>query len=234
MNPTMIAAAQGQSPYQFKPGPYSSHGLLLAEFPAQGHGASVLDLGCASGYLSAALSGRAFRVTGIDLPGCVPPPGVQFIPADLDRGLPPLSTRFDYILCADLLEHLRDPVAFLRQCRDCLAPSGALIASLPNSGHAYFRWMVLTGRFPQHDRGLFDRTHLHFYTFDGWTGLLARAGFRCRRVVSSGVPIGLALPGWQDTAPVHWLERLSFLSARAWKRLFAYQFIVRAVPENNS
>ena len=58
--------------------------------------------------------------------------------------------------------------------------------------------------------------------------LLDRAGFHIDRVSSSGVPIGLALPRWRDSLAVRALERLSFESARFWKKLFAYQFIVRA------
>jgi SAM-dependent methyltransferase len=217
--------------YQFKPGPYSSHALLLREFPRQGDGRRVLDIGCAGGYLGEILAEHGFSVTGIDLPGTAHPPGIHFVAADLDGGLPALEGCFDYILCADVLEHLREPAGLLRECRERLAPGGALIASLPNSGHAYFRWHVLMGRFPQHDRGLFDRTHLRFCTWHGWVDLLARGGFRVEALHCTGVPVGLALPKWEGSLWVRALERLSYESARAWKGIFAYQFIVRARAE---
>src|ERR1700730_12203532 len=150
----MIATAVEASPrYQLKAGPYSSHTLLLAELPLRGEGLRVLDIGCANGYLAEILAERGFSVTGVDLPGTPHPGGVHFAEADLDKGLPPLEGQWNFILCADVLEHLRDPLALLMDCRKRLAPGGALLASLPNSGHAYFRWQVLLGRFPQHDRG---------------------------------------------------------------------------------
>jgi hypothetical protein len=84
---------------------------------------------------------------------------------------------------------------------------------------------VMAGRFPKHDRGLFDRTHLHFYTWSGWADLFLRAGLRIRSVRSTGVPVGLALG---DTAPVRALEALAYALAKIWKKLFAYQFVVTA------
>jgi SAM-dependent methyltransferase len=225
------AIVEAPARYQFKPGPYSSHALLLRGFPRHGEGRRVLDIGCAGGYLAEILAQRGFSVTGIDLPGTPHSSGIHFVAADLDRGLPSLDGCFDYILCADVLEHLREPERLLRECRERLAPGGALIASLPNSGHAYFRGHVLMGRFPQHDRGLFDRTHMQFYTWHGWVDLLARAGFLVETLHCSGVPVGLALPKWQASFWVRALERLSYESARVWKSLFAYQFIVRARVE---
>jgi SAM-dependent methyltransferase len=216
------------SQYCLKPGPYSSHSLLLAEFPLCGEGRRVLDVGCAAGYLSEILARRGFRVVSIDRPGTPHPPTVEFTGADLDYGLPPLSGQFGYIICADVLEHLRSPLALLEQCRALLAPGGVLLGSLPNSGHAWFRWNVLRGRFPQDERGLFDSTHLHFYMWEGWVELFRRASLRIDAVRSSGLPVGLAIPDLEGTLVGRVLECLSFETARVWKRLFAYQFIVRA------
>jgi SAM-dependent methyltransferase len=225
------------APYQLKHSPYSSHSLLLDSLPPNGAGRRVLDVGCAGGYLGAILASRGYRVTGIDSP-CAGrggfPESVELIEADLDLGLPPLSGRFDFVICADVLEHLRQPALLLRDLRGVLASGGRLAASLPNSGHAYFRWTVLRGRFPAEDRGLFDRTHLRFYTWHGWTELFAAAGFRIETLRCSGVPIGLALPNWEGSGGVRALERISYESARWWKTMFAYQFIVTAAPEREA
>jgi SAM-dependent methyltransferase len=217
--------------YRFKPGRYSSHGLLLSEFPNNGEGRRVLDVGCAVGYLSGILADRGFAVTSVDWPNTPHPPTVEFAGADLDDGLPTLNGRFDYIVCADVLEHLRAPLELLKECRKLMAPGATLMGSLPNSGHAWFRWNVLRGRFPQHERGLFDSTHLHFYTWDGWVELFRRAGLRMESVRCSGVPVGLAFPKWSESMPVRMMERMSFESAKAWKKMFAYQFVVRAKAE---
>lgn len=215
------------SVYTLKPSPYSSHSQILSFFPADGAGRTVLDLGCGNGYLGGLLAQRGYRVTGVERPGGFDPlripPGVQIVEADLAQPLR-LGGRFHYILCADILEHLREPEALLRQAAGLLEPGGRLIVSLPNSGHLYFRGMVLAGRFPQHEKGLFDRTHVRFYMWDGWRDLLEAAGFRIESVRVSGVPFAVAFPGGGAWVPA--LEWLSHACARWWKRLFAYQFIV--------
>jgi len=229
------AAGQARSPYELKQSPYGSHARLLSMLPAHGAGRRVLDLGCASGYLATILAGRGFDVVGVDRAGAVAGvPPFTFVAADLDAGLPTLAGRFDVIILADLLEHLREPLAMLNAARELLAADGAILASLPNSGHLVFRLVVLAGRFPAHDRGLFDRTHLHFLTWRSWHELFARAGLSFARVAPTGVPLGLAFPSLDRTAAVRFAEWLSYALARAHKQLFAYQFVVTARPQENA
>lgn len=215
-------------PYTFKPVPFSSHTLLLEVLPAHGEGRRILDLGCAHGYLGEVLAGRGFQVVGVEKPGLAGhrfPSSVELVEADLNFGVPDLG-QFDYIICADILEHLHDPPSLLRDVRSRLAPGGRIVASLPNSGHIYFRLMVLLGNFPQHDRGLFDRTHLHFYPWKGWEELFLTSGYRIEKVLTTATPFGLALPQWSHTFWVRFLDQAAHALSRLWKQLFAYQFIV--------
>jgi 2-polyprenyl-3-methyl-5-hydroxy-6-metoxy-1,4-benzoquinol methylase len=205
--------------------------MILSCFPPDGNGRTVLDVGCGPEHLAGILADRGYRVTGIER--TCPANGsfrgnAKLVIADLDAGLPDLGSRFDRVLCADVLEHLRDPLALLRQVRGVLAGGGLLIASLPNSGHAYFRWNIMLGRFPKHERGLFDATHLHFFGWQEWRELFASAGFEINRVLPTGVPVGLAFNAGDDNTLVRFLEWGSFQFARLWKTLGAYQFVVVA------
>lgn len=232
-----VEGSVARSPYTFKPGPFSSHSLLLASLPQAGQGRRVLDVGCGDGQLGALLVDRGFRVTGIEKPGGISgpfPATVELVEADLDEGLPALGGCYDFVLCADVLEHLKVPETLLRKLPALMAPGARLVASLPNAVNIYVRLNVLLGRFPQHDRGLFDRTHLHFYTWSGWMEMLTRSGFDLERVRPTGIPFGLALRRWEETVPVRALEAAGYLAARAWKRLFAYQFVVVARPREGA
>ncbi len=217
--------------YEFKPTPYSSHILLVSTLPENGAGKRVLDVGCGNGYLGKILADRGFTVTGIEQRGGTDssfPANVRLVEADLEAGLPSLDGKFDYVICADILEHLRDPQRLLTQIRQVLLAEGRLIASLPNSGNLYFRLVVLSGRFPQDDKGLFDRTHVRFFTWDGWHELLSQAGFAVEHCESSCMPIGLAFPSAGSSLPIRGAEWVSYIMAKVWKRLFAYQFVVKA------
>ena len=222
-------------PYPWKASPYSSHSALLRLLPSHGRDRTVLDLGCGNGYLAGALAARGFRVTGIDRPGGYAsdfPANVELIEWDLEDGLPRVYPDFDYIISADILEHLRHPAHLLEQVRRLMRPGSQLIASLPNSGHLYFRWHVASGRFPQHDHGLFDRTHLHFYTWRGWQDLFAQNGFQIQNVNVTSVPLERAFAHPGSSSFMRTLEAFAYQAARLWKTLFAYQFVVTAVTSD--
>ena len=217
--------------YKFKASPYSSHGLLMATLPQDGAGKSLLDVGCGDGYLSKILAERGYKVTGLEKRGGYSdrfPASVRLIVADLEGGLPPLGESYDYVMCADILEHLRRPEDLLLQLRRVLKPGGTLIASLPNSGNFYFRLNILLGRFPKADEGLFDRTHVRFYMWDGWRALIQGAGFHITSVRPTSIPFELVIG---QSTPVHAAERVYYELARLWKALLAYQFVLTAVPE---
>jgi len=203
----------------------AAHRLLLEAVPA---GARVLDAGCASGYLAALLAERGHEVVGFEADATAAAAareraGIAVVTGDLERpeDLTRVAGPFGAVVFGDVLEHLRDPAAALHAVRALLAPGGLLIVSLPNAVHWTARRQVLRGRFPQEDHGLFDRTHLRFYTRATARALLTQAGY----AVVDERPVPAPLP-FEAHVRVPAAVRRAALRRRP--ELFALQFVLTA------
>lgn len=147
-----------------------------------GRDQSVLDVGCAAGDTAAVLIERGCRVSGIDIDAAAAEPARELLDelviADIDRS--PLTEHFkpqtfDAIIFGDVLEHLADPWAALRDATALLRPGGRVLVSIPNVAHAAVRLSLLAGRWDYTQTGLLDRTHLRFFTLDGVCELMESA-----------------------------------------------------------
>lgn len=135
-------------------------------------GASVLDLGCGSGALGQYLKEtRDCTTDGVTLSQAeaahAQPHYRQVEVADLETAdlLQMFGSRqYDYIVCADVLEHLKRPEAVLQMCRELMAPEGRLLISVPNAAYSGLLAELLEGEFRYREEGLLDRTHLRFFT----------------------------------------------------------------------
>lgn len=224
--------------YAFKPGRLSSHGRVLRAAASWPRTSRILEIGTASGYLGRELRALGFvHVVGVERDAACaaiarPHYSAQLV-ADLERDtLCEELGEFDVLICADVLEHLRDPLAQLRTLARRVKPSGLLVVSLPNAVNWVVRLSVLSGRFSYTDRGLLDRGHLRFFTRGTARALIEQAGFAVEQCDSTPIPIGLATAGWLPR-PVARLAELAYYGvARCWPTLFAYQlvFVARKKP----
>lgn len=73
---------------------------------------------------------------------------------------------FDYILFADVIEHLKNPKEVLRRAVHLLAPDGTLIVSTPNVAHNSVLLDLFNNKFVYHDFGILDRTHVKLFTYN--------------------------------------------------------------------
>lgn len=119
-------------------------------------GKKVIDLGCGTGYGSAELAQLAQHVTGVD---CASEaiaqaraefqrPNLQYEVARLEE-LPFADESFQLAVCFEVIEHLEDYRALLKEARRVLAPSGQLIISTPNVEY-YAESRKLNGPNPFH------------------------------------------------------------------------------------
>jgi len=84
--------------------------------------------------------------------------------------------KFDYILCVDVLEHLRDPHRVLNEVIKYLKVGGSVITSIPNISHNAIIMGLLQGEFKYNQLGLLDNTHVKFFTKESIIEMLSEAG----------------------------------------------------------
>ncbi len=146
----------------------------------------VLDVGCGEGKLGAQLKvlNPATVVCGVDgdeellvkaeanLDFC------WKVDLSADNWMESLRDQsFDLIIFADVLEHLPAPDQVLTQSLSLLESGGQVITCLPNVRHwSTFFNLAVKGSWPANERGIFDKTHLHFFARKNIISLLEEAG----------------------------------------------------------
>jgi len=147
----------------------------------------VLEVGCAEGSTCYELktSGRASETVGVE----INPDAAQKAAKKIDHVIcgdveslefgkhPLIEASFDYIICGDVLEHLKDPWRQLERLLKLLKPGGMFICSLPNVRYyAVSLRLVFGDDWTYTNAGILDSTHLRFFTRSTGMKMLAEAG----------------------------------------------------------
>ena len=219
--------------YELKRYKYNSHYWVLRFLSGAARPLRVLDVGTSEGNLGAILKEQGHSVVGIESNSAAAQKARShydsFHVGDIESYDFPYREEFDYILFADVLEHLRDPVTVLMRSLPSLKPTGELIVSIPNVANIAIRTSLLFGRFDYCDRGILDRTHVRFFTLASLRRMMGDASCRIVEVVPTPVPVQLVFPVTERKIFVP-LHELHYIMARLWKTMFAYQFVVRGAP----
>ncbi|MCL4559671.1 MAG: class I SAM-dependent methyltransferase [Chloroflexi bacterium] len=235
--------AQNQT-YDFVVDPKNPHTTYYWQLKLTENAGSVLEIGCSNGFFSRFLVARGAQVVGVE---SNPDAGRQaqevcdrVIIGDIEESSvqEQVNEKFDAVILGDVLEHLKDPEKLLVLIRDSwLMPGGRVVASIPNSTHWIFRREVLMGRFPYRSYGLFDRTHLRFFSRQSISQMIRRAGYSQEASISIANFNTLDDITFKSLTFLHrspffhralnWLERIL---VKISPNLFAYQFVLLITP----
>ena len=140
--------------------------------------------------------------------------------------------KFDVVVCADVLEHLRNPEALLLKLKGFLKPEGYLVTSIPNITHASIVYEMIHGRFEYRNEGLLDSTHIKFFSCASALSLIEEAGYWVDDLQKSR---SLAQHTEFKTNPIS-AEDKQILSAIRSRNPDSdtYQFIIKAFPLTNT
>lgn len=85
--------------------------------------------------------------------------------------------QFDYIVFADVLEHLYYPERVLKSVKEFLKEDGSILVSIPNIAHNSIIINLLKNEFNYNPTGLLDDTHIRFFTKKTFDQLIERSGY---------------------------------------------------------
>lgn len=149
---------------------------------------SVLDVGCSNGTFGANVKKRfGCEVWGIE------PDKSSAIEAEskLDRVYNTFFTektdlgtkKFDIIFFNDVLEHIPNPDNILVLCKNLLKENGLIIASIPNIRFFDAIYHIVVEKdFKYMGAGIFDKTHLRFFTQKSILRMFSESGYNVTKL----------------------------------------------------
>lgn len=131
------------------------------------------------------------------------------------------SKKYDVVIFADVLEHLKDPEWVLKSTKSVLKPNASIWISIPNSAYNGIICELINDEFQYRDVGLLDVTHIKFFTNKSLLEMVERSGYKVvmRRNLKNAVDCSEFI-GAYNLVPDYVAE---FLKSRAYGEV--YQFV---------
>jgi len=151
---------------------------------------TILEVGCSEGKLGAYIQQQYnAKVYGIELFPEAADQAKQkltdVIIGDIEKiDLPYPEQFFDHIIFGDVLEHLKNPWAVLEKLKPYLKKNGTILACIPHIGHISSLVELIAGNWNYTKNGIFDQTHLRFFTRSTILELFNSTGYVIKEIDS--------------------------------------------------
>ena len=151
----------------------------------------LLDIGCGTGGFLKYAQGLGMETFGFDASRAqveyakkeFPNVRCAYIPSEYIRVLGMTGLRFDVVTMWDVLEHVRNPLEFLRDVHDILRPGGLFFASIPNGKAMLWKRRIQSLLGVCRDPDWAPWEHVFYYTMKSLNDYVRMAGFQ---VLKSG------------------------------------------------
>lgn len=153
-----------------------------------GQNKTILEIGPSTGYMTNVFldNGCIVDVVETDKQAIkkIPKSVRKKINQSIDDAV--LALDYDFIIMADVLEHLVLPSQILKKLLQISSANTKLIISLPNVAcWAMRKQLFFSGDFEYQENGLLDKTHLHFYTVNTLPKLLKETGWHVDSIIGT-------------------------------------------------
>ncbi len=159
---------------------YNQDKIMIVSYLPEGKHV-ILDLGCATGRLGQSLrnANKAAELVGVEIFGPAAEEAAKrydkVYTIDIETFDLPYKEYFDFVVCGDILEHLKDPWEATQKIHGWLKKGGTLIATIPNIRYwRVIRDLFFYGKWEYVESGILDNTHLRFFTRKDFLNLLEK------------------------------------------------------------
>lgn len=130
---------------------------------------------------------------------------------------------FDYIILADVLEHMTQPWTVLRNLKKYLKDDGYILASIPNIGNYMCMTNMFKGFFAYGSKDIVNKGHLRFFMYQDILQLFTACGYEIKDMLKNVSPI---LPQYQKL--FDGLLEGMVITKDVYDFLDCYQFVIKA------
>jgi len=132
-----------------------SHKRFLQKYTKFPNGTAILELGCGSGEFIAELEKRGCRIFGVDFDTKAIEVAKKYFSLE-NIFAEPFETffrrqnlpKFDYIISFEVIEHIQDPLEFIKSAKNLLKSGGKMVISTPSRERMLANWSAWD--FPPH------------------------------------------------------------------------------------
>jgi 2-polyprenyl-3-methyl-5-hydroxy-6-metoxy-1,4-benzoquinol methylase len=185
---------------EFIPGGFSNYGELITTsspykvkerkdlfelLPNNLNIKSILELGCADGnnliFFKNKFSLNKNDIVGVD--NCKTNligdnNEFKFIHQNAERFLDKTKDSYDLVLFSDVLEHIYNPWMTLDKTKKIFNKDGLALISVPNFQNINYILSIFNGDFSYKETGLFDQTHIRFFSMRTILNYLKKLNFK--------------------------------------------------------
>ncbi len=138
----------------------------------------------------------------------------------------------DLVLLLDVLEHMYHPWRALENLKPSLAPGATVVASIPNARCLAFLDQIASGSFEYAPYGLFDVTHIRFFTLKNIRAMFDDCGYDVTDTMPIEYPMGMmpeiVSQSWQHVETKNFVIKHD--AVEDFNELFAGQWLIQAHP----